>query len=73
MVAEAALIEHQEAQALSAIREALEQFVDWPRRLPPTYPSTSEIGAAAAILARDFMTLPGMPPPTTPATAPSRS
>ncbi|MDT5253262.1 MAG: hypothetical protein QOH07_2213, partial [Mycobacterium sp.] len=28
MVAEAALIEHQEAQALSAIRDALEQFVD---------------------------------------------
>jgi TetR/AcrR family transcriptional regulator, transcriptional repressor for nem operon len=72
MVAEAALIEHQAAQALPAVRSALEQFLNR-RRRPPAYPKTSDIGTAAAILARDFMTLPGMPPPTTPATAPSRS
>ena len=34
---------------------------------------TSAIGAPAAILARAFITLPGIPPPTTPTTAPSRS
>ena len=31
------------------------------------------MGAPEAILARVFMTLPGIPPPTTPATTPSRS
>ena len=37
------------------------------------YPRTSEIGAPAAIFDRAFMTLPGIPPPTTPTTTPSRS
>ena len=31
------------------------------------------MGAPLAILVRTFITLPGMPPPTTPATTPSRS
>jgi hypothetical protein len=31
------------------------------------------MGTALAILFRAFITLPGMPPPTTPTTAPSRS
>ena len=34
---------------------------------------TSAIGAPLAILARAFITLPGIPPPTTPTTTPSRS
>lgn len=35
--------------------------------------STSAIGAPLAILPRVFITLPGIPPPTAPTTAPSRS
>ncbi len=37
------------------------------------YPRMSEIVAPEAILARAFITLPGMPPPTTPTSTPSRS